>query len=138
MRTLCTAALCAAMFVPLAAQADWPSYGHDPGGQRYSPLTEITPQNVARLAVAWSFDTGFTDRSYQATPLVVGDTMYLTTPTEQVVALEADTGRHVWKYDPHEGRVRVNRGVSYWPGDGQHAPRVVLATSGDEIGRAHV
>ncbi len=132
MRTLwLAAALSAALLAPLAAQTDWPSYGHDPGGQRYSPLTQITPANVARLGVAWSFNTGMSDRSYQATPLVVGEVMYVTTPTEQVVALDADTGRQLWKYDPHEARVRVNRGVAYWPGDATHAPRIVLATSGD-------
>jgi len=125
------AALSAALLAPLGAQTGWPSYGHDAGGQRYSPLTQITPANVAQLGVAWSFNTGYTDRSYQATPLVVGGVMYATTPTEQVVALDPDTGRQIWKYDPQEARVRVSRGVSYWPGDKEHAPRIVLATSGD-------
>ncbi|MGH3183889.1 MAG: PQQ-binding-like beta-propeller repeat protein, partial [Streptosporangiaceae bacterium] len=81
--------------------------------------------------MAWAFDTGFTDRSYQATPLVVDGVMYVDTPTEQVVALDAGTGAALWKFDPHETRQRVTRGVSYWPGDALRAPRIVLATSGD-------
>ncbi|MGH9519248.1 MAG: PQQ-binding-like beta-propeller repeat protein, partial [Terriglobales bacterium] len=113
------------------APGEWLNYGRDPGGQRYSPLKQITPANVGQLGVAWVYNTGFTDRSYQATPLVANGIMYVTTPTEQVVALEASTGKQLWKYDPQEPRVRVNRGVSYWPGDAQHTARIVLATSGD-------
>jgi quinoprotein glucose dehydrogenase len=80
--------------------------------------------------VAWVYDTGESDRSYEVTPLVVNGVMYVTTPTEQVVALDGATGKQIWMYDPHETRQRVSRGVSYWPGDARHAPRVVLATSG--------
>lgn len=114
----------------VAAQTGWPNYGNGPGGEKYSPLTQITAANVSQLGVAWTFDTGDTDRSYEATPLVVNGVMYATTPTEQVVALDGVTGKTIWEYDPREPRVRTNRGVSYWPGDAEHAPRIVLATSG--------
>ena len=131
-RILVPAAIGAALLTAvLAAQSGWPSYGHDAGGERYSPLTQITPANVKQLGVAWTFNTGETDRSYEMTPLVVDGVMYATTPSEQVVALDGATGKKIWEYDPHEARERTNRGVSYWPGDVQHAPRIVLATSGD-------
>lgn len=114
-----------------AVSGNWPDNGHGPGSERYSLLTQITPANVHELGVAWVYDVGSSGRSYQATPLVINGVMYVTTPTEQVLALNADDGKVIWQYDPHETRVRVNRGVSYWPGDAAHAPRIVLATSGD-------
>lgn len=117
--------------VSAVAQADWPAMGHDPGAARFSQLTAITPKNIAQLGVAWVYDTGLVDRNFEASPLVIGSVMYLTTPTEQVVALAADSGKVLWTFDPKEPRVRVSRGLSYWPGDGTHAPRLVLATSGD-------
>ncbi len=124
-------ALWLACAAPLAAQTDWPTVGHDPGAARFSPLTQITPQNVGKLGVAWVYDTGLVDRNFEATPLVIGTVMYFTTPAEHVVALAADSGKVLWTFDPHEPRVRVSRGLSYWPGDRTHAPRLVMATSGD-------
>src|SRR5262245_55306576 len=88
---------------------DWPVYGHDPGGMRYSPLRQINRDNASRLAVAWTYHThdmsdgsGGTPRSgFETTPLVVDGTLYLTTPFNRVVALDPDTGREQWTYDPH-------------------------------------
>ncbi|HEY8056148.1 MAG TPA: PQQ-binding-like beta-propeller repeat protein [Terriglobales bacterium] len=117
--------------LPLTAQSDWPAVGHDPGAARYSPLKQITPGNASQLGVAWVYDTGLVDRNFETTPLVIGSVMYLTTPTETVVALAADSGRVLWTFDPKEPRVRVSRGLSYWPGDAEHAARLVMATSGD-------
>jgi quinoprotein glucose dehydrogenase len=82
-----------------AASADWPSYGNDPGGSRWSPLAQVTRENVGRLAVAWRFSTGeagpelATRRrtSFEATPLVVGGVMYFSTPLGRVFALDAST-----------------------------------------------
>ncbi|MGH9487728.1 MAG: PQQ-binding-like beta-propeller repeat protein [Terriglobales bacterium] len=116
---------------PLIAQSDWPAVGHNPGDARFSPLTQITPKNVNRLGVAWVYNTGLVDRNFETTPLVIGSVMYLTTPTEHVVALAADSGKVLWTFDPKEPRVRVSRGLSYWPGEGNYAPRLVMATSGD-------
>ncbi|HTS87044.1 MAG TPA: hypothetical protein VMG41_01005, partial [Gemmatimonadales bacterium] len=87
----------------LAAQArtsgDWPAYGHDGMGGRYSPLTMITPGNVARLMVAWRIHTGEAARgsasrwrsSFEATPIVRFGTMYLATPSGRVLALVPET-----------------------------------------------
>jgi glucose dehydrogenase len=91
---------------------DWPSFGHDPGAKRFSPLTQITPKNVSQLEPAWSFDTGVTN--LQVTPIVVNGLMYLTGGTS-VFALEPETGKEVWRFDQKSKVAR--RGVAYWPGD---------------------
>jgi quinoprotein glucose dehydrogenase len=113
--------------VPRAPDTDWTSYGNDPGGARQSPLAQITRANVGRLAVAWRFSTGEASpalgtprkTSFEATPLVVGGTMYVSTPLGRVFALDAATGAERWRYNA--GVVKVarfgdftNRGVSYW------------------------
>ncbi len=124
--------------IPLFAQdrggVDWPVYGGDPGGMKYSRLADINRTNVRRLAPAWSWDTkdpanppadsGRPARAgnFQATPLVVNDTMYLPTPLNQVVALDANTGRELWRFDPEayragqpsNGTGLVHRGVAMW------------------------
>ena len=106
----------------------WPSYGHDPGGARYSPLTQVTAANVERLKVAWTFHTGDatpgeggTPRSgFESTPLVVDGTLYVTTAFNRIIALDPDTGAQRWSYDPHVplggdyGDGLVNRGVATW------------------------
>jgi quinoprotein glucose dehydrogenase len=98
---------------------DWPAFGRDPGAQRFSPLTQITRQNVDRLRQAWTFDTGIKD--LQVTPLVVDGVMYLT-GGPYVFALEPETGKQIWRYDAHAAVSR--RGVAYWPGDSETAPRL--------------
>ena len=98
---------------------DWPSFGRDPGAQRYSPLTQITPQNVSQLQPAWSFDTGVAN--LQVTPIVIDGLMYLSGGTS-VFALEPETGKEIWRYDPKSKVAR--RGVAYWPGDGTLRPRL--------------
>ena len=98
---------------------DWPSFGRDPGAQRYSPLTQITPQNVSQLQPAWSFDTGVAN--LQVTPIVIDGLMYLSGGTS-VFALDPETGKEIWRYDPKSKVAR--RGVAYWPGDGTLRPRL--------------
>lgn len=113
---------------------EWPAYGGDPGGTRYSPLADIDRGNVGALAVAWTWATGEapiarTDSTlaarpgtFQATPLMIGDTLYLSTPYNRVVALHAETGRELWSYDPgayragqpSNGTGFVHRGVAAW------------------------
>lgn len=114
--------ICLAAF-PAAAQTpdDWPSHDRDPGGQRFSPLTQVTPANVASLQVAWTFDTGA--NGVGSTPLVVGGLMYLTAGNT-VVALTPDTGAVAWRYTAPA--VVSRRGVAYWPGDATTPPRVIL------------
>jgi quinoprotein glucose dehydrogenase len=101
------------------ADGDWPAFGRDPGAQRFSPLTQITRQNVGRLRQAWSVDTGIKD--LQVTPLVINGVMYLT-GGPYVFALEPETGKQIWKYDAHAAVSR--RGVAYWPGDTTTPPRL--------------
>jgi len=109
--------------------ADWPEYAGDKGGLHYSPLTQITPENVGRLELAWShrsgdFFPGSAERAptaFQATPLVVNDTLYYCTPYMRVFALDPETGAERWSFDPElEGRgvggpyPLTCRGVAYW------------------------
>lgn len=112
---------------------DWPYYGHDPGGMRYSPLTEINRENVSQLKVAWTFHTGDIsngsgDRKrsgFEATPILVDSTLYLTTGFNRVIALHPETGKQRWAYDPFVdptgdyGDGLVNRGVSTWADPGK-------------------
>src|SRR5579872_6277557 len=106
---------------------EWPTYGHDSGGMRYSPLTQITPANVTRLQLAWSYhmkpagnasaapvpapppDTnrvgGRAARPIprfsqsEVTPLVINGLMYITTPYRKILALNAATGKEIWSHD---------------------------------------
>jgi len=112
---------------PAPAEGDWPAYGRDRGGERFSPLTQVDRTNVGTLAVAWRFSTGEagpgyeTGRrtSFEATPLVVGGTMYFSTALGRVFALDAATGLERWRFNPGVARVAhfgdfTSRGVSYW------------------------
>lgn len=78
---------------------DWPSYGNDPGGSRYSPLDQINAENVAGLEVAWTYRTG-QGGSFKATPLQVGELLYVCTGGNVVIALDADSGDLRWQFDP--------------------------------------
>ena len=82
----------------------WPMHGGE-GNIRYSPLTQINRSNVSRLQVAWTYDSGdaFTGSEMQSNPIVVGGVLYATTPTLKVVAVDAATGRELWKFDPSGG-----------------------------------
>ena len=145
--------------VPLQAGTDpaseWQTYGHDKGGQRNSPLTQITPANAASLVPAWTYHMrpadpatptvdANADRQAQAegaplrrrsrysanqvTPLVVGGRMYLTTPYNRVVALDAVSGKELWSAAiPGPGQPSL-RGLEYWPGDADHGARLFFGT----------
>ena len=98
-RMSCRIAL-AALAIPLLTGAqEWPSYGGDPGGMKYSPLKQIDKTNVERLRPAWIFHTGDvsdgtrwpTRSAFESTPLVVDGVMYVTTPFSRVIALDAET-----------------------------------------------
>jgi quinoprotein glucose dehydrogenase len=91
------------------AQNDWPVYGHDPGGSRYSPLSRINTKNVPTLRRAWTYHTGETGRQFESTPIVVGGVMYLSTQTSRIVALQPETGKEIWSYDPKVRRPREHR-----------------------------
>jgi quinoprotein glucose dehydrogenase len=110
--------------------ADWPVVGGTAGGQRYSPLTQITPENVADLELAWVYHTGDVSSgserhgptTFQATPLVVAGSMYICTPFNRVIALDAKTGEERWVFDPRVDLSGVYtpscRGVAFWQGAG--------------------
>ncbi len=102
---------------------EWLVHGRTTSEQRHSPLTSIDRANVKTLGVAWSFDLGST-RGVEATPLVVDGVMYVTASWSVVFALDAATGKQLWKYDPqvpgewarHACCDVVNRGVAVWEG----------------------
>ncbi|HVS78333.1 MAG TPA: pyrroloquinoline quinone-dependent dehydrogenase [Steroidobacteraceae bacterium] len=109
------------------SEAEWSAYGGDPGGSRYSPLTQISPANVSRLRVAWVFRTdelgkGVTDwkhSAFEATPILFDGMLYFTTPSTNVVAIDAATGALRWRFDSHNDNGLhysdgVSRGVSLW------------------------
>lgn len=114
--------------LPDSSGQDWPYYGHDAGGMRYSPLTQINRENVSTLKVAWIFHTGDMsegrgDRKrsgFETTPLLVDGTLYLTTPFNRIIALHPETGKQRWAHDPKieldadYGDGLVNRGVATW------------------------
>lgn len=117
------------------AYRQWPAYGGGAAGQRYSALQQITPANVAQLQVAWTYDSGDAREGsqIQANPLVVGERIYTTTPSLQVVALDAVTGKEIWRHDPLQGKRagHPNRGVTYWS-NGTEA-RILLTVGSDLI-----
>src|ERR1700730_13655411 len=107
---------------------DWPYAGHDAGGMRYSPLAQINRENVATLKVAWTFHVGdISDGSggkkrsgLETTPILVDGTLYLTSAFNRVFALDPETGKQRWVYDPmieitgEYGDGLINRGVAAW------------------------
>jgi quinoprotein glucose dehydrogenase len=114
-----------------APGADWPQYGGSLAGQRYSTLDQITPGNIGSLEEVWRYQTGDKKRgkevveaSYQATPLKIGNRLYLCTPHSQVIALDATTGREIWRFDAVKQvkaapRSQTCRGVSYFQDGGR-------------------
>jgi len=122
-----------------AQRVDWPAPSGDGGAMRWSPLADVGRGNVHQLAVAWTWKTGqlpvtatasepaARPGQFQVSPVVIGDTMYLSTPYAAVVALDASTGAQLWKHDPGTWRAGqpsngtgfVHRGIATWAGDGE-------------------
>jgi len=146
----------ALLFTLLAFQtppnpADWPAYGHDPQGTRYSPAAAITRANVGGLQLAWTYRTGETGAAFktakptafEATPLVVDGTMYLGTPLGRVIALDPATGGERWVFDPKIKRDVMygdfaSRGVSTWldesaPAGAVCRRRIFVATAQSQL-----
>jgi quinoprotein glucose dehydrogenase len=131
---------CAALLVGLAAaqEGDWTAYGRDAGGERFSPLDQIRRDNVASLEVAWTFRTGdaYTPKegrptAFEATPLHVDGTLYLSTPVGRVLALDPVTGQPRWAFDAQSPRDKgygdfASRGVSTWQRGSER--RIFVAT----------
>ena len=92
---------------PAMADGDWNSYGRSAHGDRYSPLAQITPDNVSKLTPAWTYRTGDIpgpndpgETTAENTPLKVNGMLYVCTPHSQVIALDPDTGKEIWRFDP--------------------------------------
>ncbi len=112
---------------PEPSVAEWPAYGRDSGGSRYSPLAQITRDNVTQLRVAWTYRTGEDiwravsgeQAAFETTPIVVNGTLYLSMPFNRVIALDPETGAERWRYDPKVDvsvgyAETTSRGVSTW------------------------
>jgi len=110
-----------------APAADWPAYGGDAGGSRFSPATQINKTNVTQLKVAWIFHTGALPHdpdldkkaTFEATPILIDGKLFFTTPYDHVFAIKAQTGEKIWEFDPQlelpYGASEVtSRGVSAW------------------------
>ncbi len=105
-----------------AAGTDWPVYLGDKAASHYSTLAQITPQNVEQLEVEWTWHAGDArdnQTQIQCNPLVIDGVLYATTPQLKVAALEAATGRELWRFEPLEPN-GVNRGLSYWADGDDH------------------
>jgi quinoprotein glucose dehydrogenase len=136
--------LCLSCFTFVFAQtanSEWRFYGGDAGGTRYSPLNQINRTNVTSLKRAWTYHTGEMQlglptapfqASFSCTPLVVNGRMYLSTPSSRVIALDAETGTELWKYDPQEKKpereFNSHRGVAYWEDQKSGDHRILFGT----------
>jgi quinoprotein glucose dehydrogenase len=140
--------LLALAFIVSARAQEWPAYGGDVGGSRYSAARQITKENVGRLAVAWTYHTGEAERrgeafkrsAFEVTPILADGRLVLCTPFDRVVALDPATGRELWAFDPElpaalrPGNQFICRGVAVWR-DGKAPPgaacsaRVFLGTN---------
>jgi quinoprotein glucose dehydrogenase len=132
----------------VAADQDWPVYGGDPGGLKYSAVSDINRANVAQLTLAWQWQTGEEPLSqyatspgmFEATPLMVDGVLYVSTPYNRVVALDPQSGRELWSFDPKayvagqvpNGTGFVHRGVAVWR-DGRTQALRILMNSRDRL-----
>jgi quinoprotein glucose dehydrogenase len=111
------------------ADDNWPFYGKDAGGCRYSPLSQINTENISRLKPVWVFRTGeletyqgtkaLSKAAFETTPIMINHTLYFSTPSDRVFALDALTGKQLWIFDPkvnlHDDYSEItSRGVSAW------------------------
>jgi quinoprotein glucose dehydrogenase len=126
---------CSAMVAGQQAMVEWPVYGGDQAGTKYSQLSQITRDNVRTLQVAWEWKTGETAKKefdvrpgmFQNTPLMIGGVLYVSTPYNRVVALDAETGKERWSFDPEtykdgqppNGTGYVHRGLAAWRDQGR-------------------
>jgi quinoprotein glucose dehydrogenase len=116
--------------LPGPGPTEWLYYGGDPGGSKYSPLTDIGPENVQRLQIAWQwkhFDTPPAPGFFESTPLMVDGVLYVTTPYNNVAAVDAETGKETWRFDGKaeelgpllSGSGWKLRGTAFWRDNGR-------------------
>lgn len=138
--------------IPAAATSEltpangWPALDHyrewsrslgGPTSNRFSTLTQLTPANVAQLQVAWTYRSGDGQGNLQANPIVVDGVMYAPTAGHAIVALDAATGRELWRYQPERRGngltdLPARRGMILWPGTGAVGPRLIF-TAGNWV-----
>ncbi|GGY67434.1 quinate dehydrogenase [Pseudoduganella albidiflava] len=126
-----------------ADRKDWPHYGNDAGGSRFSPLAQITPANVRKLEVAWEADVGPPSpgprASLQVTPINIGDALFVCNGHNMVLSLDAETGKERWRYDLNTGVApsgKPCRGVSYFRvtnATGMCAERIIATNQTPEL-----
>src|SRR5436309_1859536 len=132
------------VLVPNVSAQEWRFYGGDPGGTRSSPLKQINRQNVKNLKRAWTYHIGEVNRGgnetdrhhiapFESTPIVIDGVLYFSTPSNRVIALDAESGREIWQFDPQAGRARSrqflqHRGVAYWHGKTGDDGRILYGT----------
>src|SRR5215471_7061484 len=131
-RLSCPAGLLAFLLLAAAPAFGWDHWGGDPGGQKFSPLKEITPDNVRNLVRAFEYHTGdlaarppevMKRTKFEATPLFVEDSLIFCTPFNEVIALDPGTGAQKWRFDPKISMAQrpanrfVCRGVAHWTDD---------------------
>jgi quinoprotein glucose dehydrogenase len=122
-----------------SASGSWPMVNLDPGARRYSPLNQITPENVGHLKVAWIYHMkpapgagSVPDNSWRISedqPLVVGNTMFVVTPYSRIVALDPATGTEKWVFVIPGSDQASLRGAAYWPGDTSTGPALFFGTN---------
>jgi quinoprotein glucose dehydrogenase len=140
------AVLAVALQAQKPADGDWPMYGRDLAGTKFSPLKQVTAENVSRLQPAWNLT--LVERpavvpgqgrgrgpggpeilsNPEVTPIVVNGVMYLLAAGNQILALDAATGKEIWRYTIPDGD-STGRGLGYWPGD-RNSPERVVFTAG--------
>ena len=126
----------------------WSFYGQDAGGKRYTAVQQINDRNVGRLAVAWTYRTGELDTyagtyaldkaCFETTPILIGRSLYFSTPSDRVIAVDAATGKRQWVYDPrvnlHADYSEISsRGVTAWPAGVGAGAAGVSADTGSRI-----
>jgi len=131
-----------------SSDAGWPTYGGDPGGQRYSTASQINRDTVARLHPVWIYHTHALDShiagthaaAFETTPILFHGLLYLTTPFDEIIALNPATGAERWRYQPHlakleDGDITTSRGVAIWDGGGTGpcAARVFVGTDDAQL-----
>ena len=123
---------------------EWRSYGGDLGGTRFSTLRQINRSNIGRLKRAWTYHMGEMDRGgnetdghhaapFESTPLVIDGVLYFSTPSNRVIALDAESGTEIWEFDPQAGptgqrRYFQHRGVAYWQNTRGDDRRILFGT----------
>ena len=135
--------VCLLLLSSVVCAQEWRFYGGD-SGTRFSPLQQINRKNVARLKRAWTYHMGEANRGgnetdrhqvapFESTPLMVDDVLYFSTPSNRVIALEAESGEEIWEFDPqarHAGQRQFfqHRGVAYWQSKNGDDRRIVFGT----------